>query len=204
MFVIRRVDRGIVPTYKVDEFDGTPLEGTFYEQELQRVTVDDESLWRIEKVLKRQGERLLGLDSSKRRGIRMSTDFYVTLRSTAGGKEFAENTANHFKVRLPHPLCFPGRGWKVGLTSISLSDPRTNVHAIVTESAYLVSARWAVQQGRSLVMDGAHIKMDHIDDLDSVVESRLCVLVSIPSKPKERVLSKRVTNGRLPRVNTCT
>ena len=53
-------------------------------------------------------------------------------------------------------------------------------------------------------MDGAHIKMDHIDDLDSVVESRLCVLVSIPSKPKERVLSKRVTNGRLPRVNTCT
>ena len=59
MFVIRRVDRGIVLTYKVDEFDGTPLEGTFYEQELQRVTVDDESLWRIEKVLKRQGERLL-------------------------------------------------------------------------------------------------------------------------------------------------
>ena len=59
VFVIRRVDRGILPTYKVDEFDGMSLEGTFYEQELQRVMVDDESLWRIEKVLKRQGERFL-------------------------------------------------------------------------------------------------------------------------------------------------
>ena len=42
VFVVSHVDRGIVPTYKVNDFDGTPLEGTFYEQELQRVTVSDE------------------------------------------------------------------------------------------------------------------------------------------------------------------
>ena len=36
MFVVLRLDPGIVPTYKVDEFDKTPLEGTFHEQELQR------------------------------------------------------------------------------------------------------------------------------------------------------------------------
>ena len=135
----------------------------------------------------------------------MSTDFYVTLPSTAGGEEFAENTANHFKVRLPHPLRFPGRGWKGGLSSISLPDACINVHAIVPASAYLVSVRWAVQQGRSLVMNGTLIKMDRIDDHDSVVDGesfmRACM---IPSKLKERVLSKRVTNGRLPRVNTCT
>ena len=46
-----------VPTYKVEEFDGTLVQGTFYEPELQRVTVDDDTLWRIEKVLKRRGDQ---------------------------------------------------------------------------------------------------------------------------------------------------
>ena len=65
----------------------------------------------------------------------------MTLPSTAGGEEFAENTANNFKVRLPHSLRFPGRGWKVGLSSISLPDAPIDVHAIVPEGAYLVSAK---------------------------------------------------------------
>ena len=37
--VVRRVVPGSVPTYKVEEFDGTLVQGTFYEPELQRVTV---------------------------------------------------------------------------------------------------------------------------------------------------------------------
>ena len=57
VFVVRRVLPGSVPTYKVEEFDGTLVEGTFYEPELQRVTVDDDTLWRIEKVLKRRGDQ---------------------------------------------------------------------------------------------------------------------------------------------------
>ena len=39
VFVVLRFDPGIVPTYKVDEFDKTPLEGTFHEQELQRAKI---------------------------------------------------------------------------------------------------------------------------------------------------------------------
>ena len=39
VFVVRRVVPGSVPTYKVEEFDGTLVQGTFYEPELQRVTV---------------------------------------------------------------------------------------------------------------------------------------------------------------------
>ena len=57
VFVVRRVVPGSVPTYKVEEFDGTLVQGTFYEPELQRVTVDDDTLWRIEKVLKRRGDQ---------------------------------------------------------------------------------------------------------------------------------------------------
>ena len=55
--VVRRVLPGSVPTYKVEECDGTLVEGTFYEPELQRVTVDVDTLWRIEKVLKRRGDQ---------------------------------------------------------------------------------------------------------------------------------------------------
>ena len=57
VFVVRRVVPGSVPTYKVEEFDGTLVQGTFYEPELQRVTVDDDTLWRIEKVLKRRDDQ---------------------------------------------------------------------------------------------------------------------------------------------------
>ncbi|PFX12177.1 putative uncharacterized transposon-derived protein F54H12.3 [Stylophora pistillata] len=51
------VDR-VVPTYgtttyKIKELDGTLLTGSFYAWDLQKVTVDVDSLFRIEKVLKR-------------------------------------------------------------------------------------------------------------------------------------------------------
>ena len=45
--------------YKVEEFDGTPVKGTFYTEDLQKVTVDDDMLWRIEKVLKRRRGQML-------------------------------------------------------------------------------------------------------------------------------------------------
>ena len=45
--------------YKVEEFDGTPVKGTFYAEDLQKVTVDDNMLWRVEKVLKRRRGQML-------------------------------------------------------------------------------------------------------------------------------------------------
>ena len=51
--------RGRVPTYKVNEWDGTPIKGTFYEQDLQKVTVEDDDLFRIDKVVKRKGDKVL-------------------------------------------------------------------------------------------------------------------------------------------------
>ena len=50
---------GPVPTYKIREWDDTPVEGTFYDADLQKVQVSDQALFRIEKVLKRQKDRLL-------------------------------------------------------------------------------------------------------------------------------------------------
>ena len=57
VFVVHRVIPGPVPTYKIQEWDETPIQGTFYEEDLQKVQVSD--VFRIEKVLKRQKDRWL-------------------------------------------------------------------------------------------------------------------------------------------------
>ena len=44
VFRIQRVIQGPVLMYKVEEFDGTPVKGTFYAEDLQKVTVDDDML----------------------------------------------------------------------------------------------------------------------------------------------------------------
>ena len=54
VFTVDRVIRGPVNTYKIRELDDTPLEGTFYEQDLQKVNVSDDDVFRVEKVLKRE------------------------------------------------------------------------------------------------------------------------------------------------------
>ena len=52
--LIDRVVPGPVATYKIKEWDGTPVKGTFYEQDVQKVDVPDDALFRVEKVLQRR------------------------------------------------------------------------------------------------------------------------------------------------------
>ena len=59
VFVVRSVRKGTVPTYKVEEWDGTPIQGTFYEQDLQKVGYKDDGVFRIEKIVKRKGDKVL-------------------------------------------------------------------------------------------------------------------------------------------------
>ena len=59
VFVIRESIPGPVPTYKLEEWDGTPLKGTFYEQDVQKVNVKDDDIFRIEKIVKRKGNKML-------------------------------------------------------------------------------------------------------------------------------------------------
>ena len=51
VFSVHRVIRGPVNTYQIREWDDTPLEGIFYEEDLQKVHVDDDGLFRVEKLL---------------------------------------------------------------------------------------------------------------------------------------------------------
>ena len=59
VFVVGRVVKGLVPTYKINEWDGTPVEGTFDNEDLQKVTVKDDDLFRVEKIVKRKGDKVL-------------------------------------------------------------------------------------------------------------------------------------------------
>ena len=59
VFVVRKVvPHMATTTYKVQELDDTPLQGTFYAWDLQKVHLDEASYFRVEKVLKRQKDKL--------------------------------------------------------------------------------------------------------------------------------------------------
>ena len=60
VFVVSEVRLdGNVVTYKVSEWDDTPIKGTFYAEDLQKVSVSDDDLFRIESVVRRSKDRLL-------------------------------------------------------------------------------------------------------------------------------------------------
>jgi len=52
--VIASQMQGTPPRYKLNEWDGDPIKGSFYEQELQRVTVRPEDSFRVETIVKRR------------------------------------------------------------------------------------------------------------------------------------------------------
>ncbi|XP_020910819.1 uncharacterized protein LOC110248614 [Exaiptasia diaphana] len=54
IFVVQRRVPGWPPLYKIKEWDGTPLSGSFYEAELQPVTVDETDTFRVEEVIRRR------------------------------------------------------------------------------------------------------------------------------------------------------
>lgn len=49
-----RFMRGGLPIYRLKEFNGDEIKGTFYPSELQKVSVADDKLWKVEKVLKQR------------------------------------------------------------------------------------------------------------------------------------------------------
>ena len=59
VFVVAHVRRSPLPTYRLNEWDGTPIKGTFYNEDVQKVHVTDDSLFRVEKVLKRKRGQVL-------------------------------------------------------------------------------------------------------------------------------------------------
>ena len=56
IFEISKIQLTIPVTYKITDYNGQEIQGSFYEQELQKTT---QGKFRIEKVIKRQGDKSL-------------------------------------------------------------------------------------------------------------------------------------------------
>jgi len=56
VFTISSIQYTDPPTYKIADFDGEAIQGTFYEQELQKTS---QEIYRIEKVIRKRGNRSL-------------------------------------------------------------------------------------------------------------------------------------------------
>ena len=101
--------------------------------------------------------------------------FYVTLPSHANRREFPNNQANSFKIRLPQPLQLTGGGWQVGLSAISLPDARVNLYELVMKGQHVLGIKWHLkapsQSGGTYNKYGAAVtKIDDINDWDWVVD----------------------------------
>ena len=60
IFIVDRVLDSYVPSYKIKEYDGTPVKGTFYVEELQKIDMGGkDTFFRIKKVLKRKDGKAL-------------------------------------------------------------------------------------------------------------------------------------------------
>lgn len=55
--VARRFRREELPVYKIEDWSGENIKGTFYKQELQAVNVDDNTEFYIEKIWKKRIRR---------------------------------------------------------------------------------------------------------------------------------------------------
>ena len=56
IFIIaQRFWRQAQPIYKIKDYHGEEIQGTFYQSELQKVTLTDNDLWKIERIVKTRG-----------------------------------------------------------------------------------------------------------------------------------------------------
>ena len=102
----------------------------------------------------------------------------MTLPSHANRKEFPNNQANGFKIRLPHPLHSPGSQWQVGLSAISLPDTCVNLYELVKKDGYIMSTSWEQTFPKPGGKDGdmqtrvatTQTLINDIQDLDWVVD----------------------------------
>ena len=84
----------------------------------------------------------------------MSDPFYITLPSHSNKKEFPNNKANHYKIRLPQAIRLEGSGWQVGLSAISLPDAAINLGPFKELNNPLLRAKWlAIKERKS---DGSY------------------------------------------------
>ena len=131
--------------------------------------------------------------------------FYVTLPSHANRREFSNNQANSFKIRLPQPLRLPGGQWQVGLSAISLPDAHVNLYELVQKDGYITSTSWDQTYPKPGATNGdmqtrvgtAQTLINDIQHLDWVVDGvsfMKAAITHLEQQRKETIQGGRFTN----------
>ena len=95
----------------------------------------------------------------------MSDPFYLTLPSHSNKKEFPNNKANHYKIRLPQSIQLDGSGWQVGLSAISLPDATINLESFKELDKPLLNAKWLKVKQSSAVTSNTEMNLTFQDIL---------------------------------------
>ena len=56
--VSKRYRRGSLSIYEIVDFNGNDLQGTFYQDILQKVTIRGDQIWKIDKKLRKKGKKI--------------------------------------------------------------------------------------------------------------------------------------------------
>ena len=97
--------------------------------------------------------------------------FYVTLPSHSNRREFPNNQANSFKIRLPQPLRLQGGGWQVGLSAISLPDTGVNIFNLLPADQFVFGTScYRLTSSAGRVVKSFNMKMDDLKDDASIVD----------------------------------
>ena len=129
--------------------------------------------------------------------------FYVTLPSHANRREFPNNQANSFKIRLPQPLQLTGGGWQVGLSAISLPDARVNLYELVKKNGYVMGTSWGQTYPKPGGKDGemtsrvdtARTIINDVQDLDWVVDG-VSFMKAIIAHLEQQRMETAIQGGR--------
>ena len=96
--------------------------------------------------------------------------FYVTLPSHANRREFPNNQANSFKIRLPKPLQLSGGGWQVGLSAISLPDTGVNIFNLLPADQFVFGTSCYRLTSNAREVRSFNMKMEDLKDDPSIVD----------------------------------
>ena len=96
--------------------------------------------------------------------------FYVTLPSHSNRREFPNNQANNFKIRLPKPLQLSGGGWQVGLSAISLPDTGVNIFNLLPADQNVFGTSCYRLTSKAREVRTFNMKMEDLKDDPSIVD----------------------------------
>ncbi|KAJ8041597.1 Endogenous retrovirus group K member 19 Pol protein [Holothuria leucospilota] len=189
--VARRIQR-VPPVYRLKDYDGEMIEGTFYEQEMQKVSKEDQT-YRIEKIIRRRTRsgrkeyfvKWKGYPSKFNSWV---TEVYTYKNINSSPLLYPDNTVTHYRVKLAQPISLEGQ-WEVGLAEIIYPHQWYNVDE---ECEYSYTVNGGDQWWRKHIQPGHYGSMKDIFEL---LETNYLEHIKYIYHDKTRKLEIRLEEG---------